>query len=90
VILRSLFGSCMSCHIAGAIFPLHGRVRETHAKHSGGILNDFLTAIALFNNGMAPAAVKLAPFFGHEDAVMAFSQSCTNHGYHILSLWILE
>jgi len=76
----------MSCHIAGAILPFHGGIRKTHAKGSGGIFNDSLTAIALFNNGMTSAAVILAPFLGHEDAFMTFSQSCTNHGYHILSL----
>jgi hypothetical protein len=63
----------MSCHIACAIFPFQGRIRETHAKHSGGILNDSLTAGALFHNGVAAAAVKLASFFGHEDAIMPFS-----------------
>ena len=73
MILRSLLSSRMSCHITGAIFPLHGRVRKAHAKRSGGILNDSLTAIALLNNGVAAAAVKLASFFGHEDAIMPFS-----------------
>jgi hypothetical protein len=63
----------MSCHITDPSFPFEGGVRKTHAKRSGGILNDSLTAIALFNNGVAPAAVKLAPFFGHEDAFMPFS-----------------
>jgi hypothetical protein len=63
----------MSCHIAGAIFPLHGRIRETHAKHSGGILNDSLTAGALFHDRVAAAAVELTAFLGHEDAIMPFS-----------------
>ena len=73
MILRRLLGFCMSCHITDPSFPFEGGVRKTHAKRSGGILNDSLTAVALFNNGVAPAAVKLAPFFGHEDAFMAFS-----------------
>jgi len=73
VILRRLLGFCMSCHITDPSFPFEGGVRKTHAKRSGGILNDSLTAVALFNNGVAPAAVKLAPFFGHEDAFMPFS-----------------
>ena len=73
MILCSLLGSRMSFHITGAIFPLHGRVRKAHAKRSGGILNDSLTAIALLNNGVAATAVKLAPFLGHEDAFMALS-----------------
>jgi hypothetical protein len=80
----------MSCHIADSSFPFEGGVGKTHAKRSGGILNNSLTAVALFNNGVASAAIKLAPLLGHEDAFMAFSQGCTNHGYHVLSLWILE
>ena len=73
MIVRSLLDSCMSCHIADSSFPFEGGVRETRAKHSGGVLGDSLTAVALFNNGVAAAAVKLAPFLGHEDAFMAFS-----------------
>ena len=88
MILRRLLDFCMSCHIADSSFPFEGGVRKTHAKRSGGVLGDSLTAVALFDNGVAAAAVKLAPFLGHEDAFMTLSQSCTNHGYHILSLWI--
>jgi hypothetical protein len=73
VILRRLLGSYMSCHIADPSFPFQGGVRKTHAKRSGGVLGDSLTAVALFNNGVAAAAVKLAPFLGHEDAFMPFS-----------------
>ena len=73
MIVRSLLDSCMSCHITDPPFPFEGGVRKARAKRSGGILNDSLTAIALFNNGMTAAAVKLAPFFGHEDAFMPFS-----------------
>ena len=73
MILRRLLGFCMSCHITDPSFPFEGGVRKTHAKRSGGILNDSFTAVALFNNGVAAAAVKLAPFFGHEDAFMPFS-----------------
>jgi hypothetical protein len=73
VILRCLLGSYMSCHIACAIFPFQGRVRETHAKRTGGVLDGSLAAGALFHNGVTAAAVKLASFFGHEDAIMPFS-----------------
>jgi hypothetical protein len=73
VIVRSLLDSCMSCHIADSSFPFEGGVGKTHAKRSGGVLGDSLTAVALFNNGMTAAAIKLASFFGHEDAFMAFS-----------------
>jgi hypothetical protein len=73
VILRRLLGLNVSCHIAGPSFPFHGRVRETRAKCSSGVFGHSLAAVALFNNGVAAAAVILASLFGHEDAFMPFS-----------------
>ena len=80
----------MSCHVADAIFPFHSRVRETHTKRSGGILNDSLAAITLINNRVAAASIELASSFGHKDALNTFLYRCTNHDNHILSLWILN
>ena len=74
MILRRLLGFYnMSCHIADPSFPFQGGVRKTHAKRTGGVLGDSLAAVALFHNGVAGAAVKLAPFLGHEDALMPLS-----------------
>ena len=73
MVLSCLLALNVSCHIADPSFPFHGRVRKIHAERSGGVLGDSLAAVALFNNGVAAAAVKLASFLGHEDALMPFS-----------------
>jgi hypothetical protein len=39
---------------------------------------------------MAASAVELASVVGHEEAIGSFLNRCTNHGYHVLSLGILE
>jgi len=38
---------------------------------------------------MAASAIELASVVGHEEAIGPFLNRCTNHGYHVLSLWIL-
>lgn len=80
----------MSSHIADPVFPFKSRVGETHAVFPGGIINDSLAAFTLIDDGVAGASVELASSFGHEDAFLAFSYRCTNHGYHILSIRILK
>ena len=80
----------MRSHIADPTFPFPRGVRETHTVFSGGDLNDSLAAITLSNNRMTAASVKLAPSFAHHDALTPLPYRCTNHGYHILSLKILE
>jgi hypothetical protein len=39
---------------------------------------------------MAASAIELASIAGHEETIGPFLNRCTNHGYHILSLGILE
>jgi len=39
---------------------------------------------------MAAPAIELASVVGHEEAIGPFLNRCTNHGYHVLSLGILE
>jgi hypothetical protein len=39
---------------------------------------------------MAASAIELASVVGHEETIGPFLNRCTNHGYHILSLEILE
>jgi len=80
----------MSSHIADPVFPFKSRVGETHAVFPGGIINDSLAPFTLIDDGVAGASVELASSFGHEDAFLAFSYRCTNHGYHILSIRILK
>jgi hypothetical protein len=63
----------MGGHIAGSIFPFGRWIRENHTKFSGGVFNDFLTAITLINNRVTTASIKFASFLGHKDALSAFS-----------------
>jgi hypothetical protein len=86
VVFRRSLGLHMSCHVADAIFPFYNRVRETHTKRSGRILNDSLAAITLIDNRVAATSIELASSFGHKDALNTFLYRCTNHDNHILSL----
>ena len=86
MVFRRSLGLHMSRHIADAIFPFYGRVRETHTIRSGGILDDSLAAITLINNRVALASIELASSFGHKDALNTFLYRCTNHDNHILSI----
>lgn len=52
---------------------------------AGWTLQNFLATITLFHDGMAIAAVELAASLAHKCAVDTLFNSCTNHGYHILS-----
>jgi hypothetical protein len=73
-------------HIAISITPLQGRIRKNEAILTGRKFTDFLTPFALFNDGMAGAAIKLAATLTHEKTLTPFFYSCTNHFNHTLSL----
>jgi len=75
----------MGGHIADPSFPFNSRVGETHAVFSGGDFNDSLASVTLINNRVTATSIELASSFAHEDALSAFSYSCTNHDNHILS-----
>jgi len=73
-------------HAAGSDSPLGGRVREAEAVFAGGELLSLLAAFTSLHNGMAAPSIKLTPIFVHKKTVKPFLYSCTNHGYHILSI----
>lgn len=79
------FGLYMSCHIADTVFPFDSGVRGTHTVLSGGIFSDSLAALALINDWVTAASVKITSSLGHEDALSALFYRCTNHDNHILS-----
>ena len=76
----------MGSHVAASRTPFDGRLREHEAVCAGSELFGFLAAITFFNNGVATAPVELAAILAHEKAVNTLFYTCTNHGYHILSL----
>jgi hypothetical protein len=80
----------MRSHIADPIFPFDRGARETYTVLSGRDFSDSLAAITLTNNRVTPTSIKLASSFAHEDALKPLPYTCTNHGYHILSLKILK
>ncbi len=95
LILRLNFG--MSCKIAGAGFPFHGRIRIAAAKFSTGEFNSTLAALALLNDCKAGTTIIPAARFGHEGAFGTRLRRCTNHdtylqirissGIEFVSLW---
>jgi hypothetical protein len=63
----------MGSHVANPVFPFGGGVRESHTEFTGGIFNDFLTALALLNNRITSASVELTSILGHKNALIALS-----------------
>lgn len=80
----------MGGHGTGPDSPFDGRVRKAQAVFSGGEFLYFLAVLALLNNGMAATSIKLTPLFVHKEAFETLFYTCTNHGYHILSLKYYE
>jgi len=84
-----LFGggdlSQMRGHTAFPGSPFDGGLRENQAIFAGGELFDFLTAMALLNDGMAVPSVELAAVLVHEKALNSLLYAIANHGYHIPS-----
>jgi len=76
----------MGCHVTVANAPLDGRVGEDLAIIAGWKFQNFLAAFTFFHDGMAGATIESAAFVRHEQALNSFFDSCTNHGYHVLSL----
>ena len=76
----------MGGHAAVSDSPFDGRVREALAVFAGGEFLRFLAAFTLLDNGVAGPSIKLTPVVVHKEAVKSFLYSCTNHGYHILSI----
>lgn len=73
-------------HIACAQAPLGSWIREGKAVLSAWKDRDFLAALALLDNWMAGAAVKLAALLVHKNTVISYFNGSANHGNHILSL----
>jgi hypothetical protein len=74
-------------HVALPGSPLGRRLRKNQAKLTGRKLLCLLAAPACLNDGMATSAIELAAVLAHEKALYSLLNACTNHGYHILSLW---
>ena len=78
----------MGGHAADPTSPFNGGVREAYAEFTGGEFLDFLATVTLLNNLMTATSIKLAPGLAHKEAIRTFLYRLTNHGYHILSIWI--
>ena len=78
----------MGGHAADPTSPFNGGVREAYAEFTGGEFLDFLATVTLLNNLMTATSIELAPGFAHKKAIRTFLYRLTNHGYHILSIWI--
>ena len=79
--LASLFG--VRGKIAGARFPLDGRVGVAAAISSCCQLRNTLASFALFHNVMAGASVVSTARFGHEGTFRSCLHSCTNHDKYL-------
>ena len=75
----------MGGHVAIPGPPFNGGIRKNHAVFAGGAFKNLLATLALFNDYVTVAAIKLAAFLAHKGAFDTFLCGCTNHGYHILS-----
>jgi hypothetical protein len=73
-------------HAAVSESPFDGRVRKSQAVIAGGSFNNLLTAFTFLIYGVAVAPIKLTAFAAHEGTFRPFLYTCTNHGYHILSV----
>ena len=78
----------MGGHAADPTSPFNGGVREAYAEFTGRVFLDFLATVTLLNNLVTVTSVKLAPGFAHKKAIRTFLNRLTNHGYHVLSVWI--
>ena len=81
---------CVGGHAASPYPPSHRRIGKAQAVLSGWQVYNLLAAFTLLNDGVTTSAIELASVVGHEKAIGPFLNRCTNHGYHVLSLWILE
>jgi hypothetical protein len=63
----------MGSHIANPVFPFSGRIGKGHTEFAGGIFSDSLAAIALLDNSVTPASIKLTSSLGHENALITLS-----------------
>lgn len=73
-------------HIACTQTPLGSWIRKGDAVLSAWKDRYLLAALALLDNWMAGAAVKLAALLVHKNTVISYLNGSTNHGNHILSL----
>jgi len=62
----------MGGHVAISGPPFNGRIRKNHAVFAGGAFKNLLAALALFNDNMTVAAVKLTAFLAHKGAIDTF------------------
>jgi len=75
-------------HTADPTSPFNGGVREANAEFPGGEFLGFLATVTLLNDLMTATSIKLAPGLAHKKAIRTFLYRLTNHGYHVLSVWI--
>ena len=69
----------MGGKVAVAVFPACVRVRSGRAVFFRRELTDAGATFAFFDDGLADAALVRATAFGHERAITAISNCCTNH-----------
>ena len=85
------FGSGHRFHVGGQIavtvFPFGIRFRASGAVPFGSIFGFTVTAVTLLNDFMTQATVIGTAGSGHKMAFLAFSNSCTKHGNHLLIKW---
>jgi hypothetical protein len=72
-------GFNMGGYVAVTVFPFQRRIRCGSAINAGGKFGTSLTSLAFINDGKAVAFVIAAALGCHEYAILAFSNSCTNH-----------
>jgi hypothetical protein len=72
-------GFNMGGHVAGSVFPFQGRIRCGSTVNAGGKLGTFLAPFTFINNRKAVTFVIAAALGGHENTLLTFSNSCTNH-----------
>jgi hypothetical protein len=75
----------VSGHAALPGTPLDGRLRENEAIFAGGKFFDFLTAVALLDDGVAAPPIELTAVLAHEKTLNTQFHAIANHGYHIPS-----
>jgi hypothetical protein len=74
-------------HAAVSESPFDGWVRKNQAKIAGGSFHNLLAAFTFLSYGVTVAPIELTSIAAHEGTFRPFLYACTNHGYHILSLY---
>ena len=80
----------MGRHAAFPCSPFNDRLGEDEAVLAGRKFFGFLASGALFNDLVAGASVELASVLAHEKTLNTLFYVCANHGYHTLSVRMIE